>query len=103
MWDCVGSTSDFSEDEPSAVTVAGKPIAIYLIDGKYYATHALCSHGLAYLSDGYLDGEEIECPLHQGRFHVPTGRALCSPLTEDIATYETKIEDGRLFVRTASE
>jgi naphthalene 1,2-dioxygenase system ferredoxin subunit len=43
-------------------------------------------------------GYEIECPLHQGRFDVRTGKGLCSPITKDIATYPVKIEDGHVFV-----
>jgi naphthalene 1,2-dioxygenase system ferredoxin subunit len=99
MWQSAGSVEDYSEDEPSTVSVGGKQIAVYLIEGAFYATAALCSHGRALLSDGYLEGEEIECPLHQGRFHIPTGRALCKPLTEDIATFDTKVEESILYVK----
>ena len=55
-------------------------IALYGVDGEVYATDNLCTHGNARLCDGFLMGHEIECPLHQGRFDVRDGRALCSPL-----------------------
>ena len=45
-----------------------------------------------------LMGHEIECPLHQGRFDVRDGRALCSPLRENLVTYPVRIEDGIVFV-----
>lgn len=98
MWYHVGSSDDFLEGEAVTAAAGNRQVAVYSIGGRLFATDALCSHGLALLSDGYLDGEEIECPLHQGRFHVPTGRALCSPVTEDIRTYQTRIEDGQVFV-----
>jgi naphthalene 1,2-dioxygenase system ferredoxin subunit len=50
------------------------------------------------LSDGFLEGTHIECPLHQGKFDVCSGKAMCAPLTVDIRTYPVKIENGRVFV-----
>jgi nitrite reductase/ring-hydroxylating ferredoxin subunit len=41
----------------------------------------------------------VECPLHQGRFDVATGRALCEPLTQDLVVHEVRVQSGRLFVR----
>jgi naphthalene 1,2-dioxygenase system ferredoxin subunit len=63
-----------------------------------YATDNLCTHGAARLSDGFLEGREIECPFHQGRFDVCTGKALCAPLTENIRVYPVRIENKRVFV-----
>jgi naphthalene 1,2-dioxygenase system ferredoxin subunit len=45
-----------------------------------------------------LEGHEIECPLHQGKFDIRNGKAMCAPLTEDIRIYPVKIEGGRVFV-----
>jgi len=78
--------------------VAGRDIALYEVDGAVYASDNICTHGHARLSDGFLEGREIECPLHQGKFDVCSGRALCAPLTEDIRTYPVKIEDGKVFL-----
>ncbi len=80
------------------VAVGGRDIALYEVDGQIYATSNICTHGHARLSDGFLDGREIECPLHQGKFDVCTGKAQCAPLTEDVATYPVRIENGRVFV-----
>lgn len=52
--------------------------AIYKVDGAIYVTDNLCTHGNARLCDGFLEGHEIECPLHQGRFDIRTGTALCA-------------------------
>jgi naphthalene 1,2-dioxygenase system ferredoxin subunit len=76
----------------------GKSITLYRVDGEVFATASVCTHGAANMCDGFLEGHEIECPLHQGRFDIRTGRALNAPLTEDIATYPVKCEDGRVLV-----
>ncbi|VWX55550.1 Naphthalene 1,2-dioxygenase/salicylate 5-hydroxylase systems, ferredoxin component [Burkholderiales bacterium 8X] len=85
-------------DDLVAVEVQGRDIAVYSIDGEIHATSNVCTHGNARLCDGFLLGDEIECPLHQGRFDVRTGKALCAPLTEDLPVYPVKIENGRVWI-----
>ena len=87
------------EGDVVGAIVAGKDIAFYEVDGEVFATDNLCTHGAARLSDGFLEDGAIECPLHQGRFDVCTGKALCAPLTEDIKTYPVKIENMRVMLR----
>ncbi|MBY4598628.1 non-heme iron oxygenase ferredoxin subunit [Ottowia caeni] len=87
------------EGDVVGVVVAGKDIAFYEVEGELYATDNVCTHGAARLSDGFLEGREIECPLHQGRFDVCTGKAMCAPLNEDIRTYPVKIENMRVMLR----
>jgi naphthalene 1,2-dioxygenase system ferredoxin subunit len=89
------------EGDVTAVNINGKDIAIYDVEGDIYATDNICTHGHARLSDGFLEGKEIECPLHQGRFDVCTGKALCAPLNEDIKIYPVKVDNGRVFVNMA--
>lgn len=81
------------------VAVGGKDIALYEVEGDIFATDNICTHGHARLSDGFLEGREIECPLHQGKFDVCTGKALCAPLTEDIRSYPVRIEGGRVWLQ----
>jgi naphthalene 1,2-dioxygenase system ferredoxin subunit len=85
----------------TAVNADGKEIALYEVDGDIFATDNLCTHGAARMSDGFLEGREIECPLHQGRFDVCTGQAMCAPLTENIRIYPVRIENQRVFVNMA--
>ena len=89
------------EGDVIAVKVAGKEVAVYEVAGKIFATDNICTHGHARLSDGFLEGQEIECPLHQGRFDVCTGKALCAPLNENIKIYPVKIEGERVFIGMA--
>ena len=98
-WIDVTAVDDVPEDDVIAFMVSGKDIAFYKVEGHVYATDNLCTHGQARLSDGFLEGNEIECPLHQGRFDVCTGKALCAPLTADIKTYPIRIENDRVFLQ----
>ena len=97
-WMDVMALEDVFEGEVMAVNVQGKEIALYEVQGELYATDNLCTHGAARLSDGFLEGREIECPFHQGRFDVCTGKALFAPLTENIRVYPVRIENKRVFV-----
>ena len=97
-WMDVMALEDVFEGEVMAVNVQGKEIALYEVQGELYATVYLCTHGAARLSDGFLEGREIECPFHQGRFDVCTGKALCAPLTENIRVYPVRIDNKRVFV-----
>jgi len=81
------------------VAVNGQPVALYNVAGTIYATSDICTHSQAFLSEGYLDGDVIECPLHQGTFHVPTGRAVGPPVTDDLPTYTVRTADGVVFVK----
>lgn len=99
LWLDVAARSDVPDMDMVAVTVDGRDIALYDVDGEVFATNNLCTHGAARLSDGFLEGREIECPMHQGRFDVCTGQALCEPLTQAIQTYTVKIENMRVMLR----
>ena len=77
-WTPVASLDDFAASDAVKVAVAGKELAIFLVDGAVFATANRCTHGDASLCDGFLEGHEIECPHHQGRFDVRTGAARLS-------------------------
>ncbi|WP_439687792.1 Ferredoxin subunit of nitrite reductase or a ring-hydroxylating dioxygenase [Cupriavidus oxalaticus] len=90
--------SSIPQDDVIAVAVQGKEIALYGVDGDVYATDNVCTHGHARLCDGFLEGHEIECPLHQGRFDIRNGAAMCAPLTEGIRTYPVRIEGDKVYL-----
>ncbi len=93
------STDDLPADDVKGVAVAGRDIAVYTVGDAVYATDNLCTHGHARLCDGFLEGHEIECPLHQGKFDVRDGRPTCDPVTEAVRSYPVKIERGRVFLQ----
>lgn len=60
-----------------------------------------CTHGDWPLSEGILLDDVLECPLHGGQFCVRTGRAVCPPAVEDVRVYESKVEDGKIWIKEA--
>lgn len=97
-WIDAAAFSSVPQDDVVAVQVDGKEIALYGVDGEVFATDNICTHGHARLCDGFLEGHEIECPLHQGRFDIRNGSALCAPLTEPLKSYPVKIEGDRVWL-----
>ena len=98
-WVRAAARSDLAEGEVIGVEVAGHSIALYDADGNVFATDNICTHAYACLSDGWLDGEVIECPLHAARFDIRSGKVLDPPATEDLKTYPVRIVDGEIQVR----
>ncbi len=98
-WTEAAALDEVPQDDVIGVTVAGRDVALYSVEGEVFATDNLCTHGNARLCDGFLEGHEIECPLHQGRFDVRDGRALCAPLTQGLRTYPVRIEQGKVFLQ----
>ena len=98
-WQDVASLDDFASTDSIAVDVGRREIAIYFVGGAVFATDNRCSHGDARLCDGFLEGHEIECPHHQGRFDVRTGAATGAPATVALATYPARLEQERVQLR----
>ena len=93
------AASALPKDDVIGIDVAGRDVALYTVGDAVFATDNVCTHGQACLSDGFLDGHQIECPLHQGRFDVRNGQPLCDPVEEPLRSYPVKIEAGRVFVQ----
>jgi naphthalene 1,2-dioxygenase system ferredoxin subunit len=98
-WLDAAALADVPVGDVIGVQVGGKDIALYEVEGEVFATDNICTHGHARMSDGFLEGREIECPLHQGKFDVCSGKALCAPLTENIKTYAVRIENMRVVLK----
>lgn len=98
VWTDAAAVADVPEDDVVGIIVAGLDLALYSTGGEIFATDNICTHGQARLCEGFLEGHEIECPLHQGRFDVRTGQPTCAPVTEAIRSYPVRIEGGRVFL-----
>ena len=93
------SATELPTDDVMGLLVNGRDIAIYTVGAEVYATDNVCTHGQARLCDGFLEGHEIECPLHQGKFDVRNGRPTCDPVTEPVRSYPVKIEGQRVYLQ----
>jgi nitrite reductase/ring-hydroxylating ferredoxin subunit len=98
-WTRAAGRSDLAAGEVLGVEVGGRSIALYAADDGIFATDNICTHAYACLSDGWLDGEVIECPLHAARFDIRTGKVLDPPATEDLKTYQVRVVGDEIQVR----
>ena len=77
----------------------GRTFAVYRSpDDEFYCTDGLCTHEQVHLEDGLVQGDMIECPMHNGVFDYKTGRAKRAPVCVDLNTYPTRIEGGRVLI-----
>ena len=92
------------EEEGVASAQAGKlSVALYGVDGEYFASASLCTHGQAMLAQGYLEDFLIECPLHQGTFDIRTGEPVGAPCTIPVRTFPVRVENGVIQVEVAED
>ncbi len=94
----VAKVADVPPGSVLRVEAAGRAIALYNLDGVFYATDEICTHAYASLAEGFVDGETIECPLHGAQFSIKTGEALSPPASEPLATYAVRVDGGELRV-----
>jgi nitrite reductase/ring-hydroxylating ferredoxin subunit len=97
MTHTVAHVADIEPGTMLHVDVAGRAIALYNVDGAFYATGDICTHRRARLSDGYLDGTVVQCPLHFGKFDITNGLPLNPPCKVPIETYRVT-RDGDLLL-----
>ena len=97
-WISAAGETELWDGAGISVLVQGRDIALFRIGDAVYATDSLCTHGHARLCDGFIEGHDIECPLHQGRFDLRSGQPTCAPAAEPIKTYPVRIEGGRVFL-----
>ena len=102
-WHVVANMNEVDEDEPLLVQVGDNQIALCKIGETIHAIDDICTHEFASLSEGFVEGDTIECPLHQAMFHIPTGKVLEGPAEEDVRTYPVKVVDGRIHVKVTDD
>lgn len=83
------------------VEADGQSLAVYNVEGTYYVSQDECTHGPGYMSEGYIIDCEIECPFHQGRFDIASGRATLAPATEPLKVWKVSVVDGKVCIDLA--
>ena len=99
----VASVSEIPPGEMKAVVIEDTPVALYNVNGAFYATCDTCSHEEASLAEGWLDDDVVTCPSHGAEFNVRTGDVLALPATEPIVTYPVRVEGDDVFVAVGEE
>jgi nitrite reductase/ring-hydroxylating ferredoxin subunit len=102
------AVADVDEAVPVRAEVPGIAVAVFRVGDRYYVTQDACTHGPGSLAEGYVEGEEVECPFHQGRFHIPSGRPSAPPCTIPLRVWDAQVIDGHVCIdvmagRTESE
>jgi nitrite reductase/ring-hydroxylating ferredoxin subunit len=93
----VASTSELSPGQCKTVRVNGKSIALYNVDGTYYATDDICIHNGGPLGEGTLEGKSVTCPWHNWQYDVTTGKNTINPsMAVDI--FQVKVEGDSVLV-----
>jgi nitrite reductase/ring-hydroxylating ferredoxin subunit len=98
QWTAVCTTGDLAPGAAVTVPDACPPIAVFNVDGDICAVDDTCTHSEYSLSEGYLEGDEIECELHFATFSVRTGAALTAPAVDPLGTYPVKVENDTIYV-----
>jgi 3-phenylpropionate/trans-cinnamate dioxygenase ferredoxin component len=99
-WIDAGPTADLHDGEAISIPLGRLMIAVVRSGAEYFAIEDICTHDGAELTGGDVEGTEIICPRHGARFCLRTGEALAPPAYEPVRVFETKIADGRLWVRS---
>jgi 3-phenylpropionate/trans-cinnamate dioxygenase ferredoxin subunit len=102
-WTYAGELSALSEDTPISARIGNVPIGVYSLNGCVHALEDVCPHADALLSQGFVDGDHVECPLHGALFHIPTGKCTKGPAERDLVAFESKVQDGKIYLREQSK
>lgn len=94
----VARVSEIPQGRVKVVEVGDEDVALCNVDGVIYAVANVCTHDDGPLGEGYLRGDEIECPRHGARFNVRTGEVKTLPAIVPIPTFEVKVENDDVFV-----
>lgn len=98
-WVDVAPESGLAEGEHAVVELDGMEVAVFRVDGAFYAIEDACTHDGAEIASGRLEGCEIVCPRHGARFCVKTGKVLKAPAYEDLSCFPVRVENGVIQVR----
>ncbi len=95
----VAAKEDLPPGESLLVELDGIRIAVFNLDGEFYAIEDVCTHDGGPLVEGQiLDGGQVECPRHGARFDIRTGEALSMPAFEPTPSYEVQVDGGDIYV-----
>ncbi len=90
-WHDAVAATDLEDSTPREVRLGERSLALVKVGDAIFAVDCICTHEFALLSDGYVEGEAIECPLHAARFDLATGKVLDGPAEKDLNTYPVRL------------
>jgi 3-phenylpropionate/trans-cinnamate dioxygenase ferredoxin subunit len=100
-WIPVALASAIAPGDYAQTEVDGVIVAVFNIDGRFFAIEDQCTHDGGGLSGGVVEGCEVVCPRHGARFSLETGQALTPPAYEPVRTYQVRVQNGMIEVRSS--
>lgn len=94
----VATTAEIPPGEGKTIEVEGYAVALFNVDGSYFAIEDTCSHVGGPLGEGELDGECVQCPWHGARFNVKTGEFIAGPKASDLSTYPVTVDGEDILI-----
>jgi nitrite reductase/ring-hydroxylating ferredoxin subunit len=94
---------DVDADTPVRVPTPAMDYAVFQLGDHYFVTQDLCTHGPGSLAEGFVEGEDIECPFHQGKFNIRTGLPSAPPCSEALRIWTTHVIDGQVCIDPAEQ
>jgi nitrite reductase/ring-hydroxylating ferredoxin subunit len=91
-------TDDVAVGTALRVEAGGVTVAVFNIEGQFYVTDDACTHGPGSLSEGYIDGDVVECNFHNGQFDIKTGEVVSPPCMIPVRTYPVTVEGGTVTI-----
>lgn len=98
-WHDVGEPGDFPDGAAWPVRLNGQEVAVFRLGDALHALADRCTHGMARLSEGYVEDGCVECPLHQALFDIATGVPRCGPATAAVRRFPVRVVAGRVEVQ----
>ena len=95
----VAAIADIPPGAMKCVAIDRERVLVANVEGNFHAISDICGHRNAPLSRGKLEGAIVECPLHFAQFDVRTGKFVDGPLGADVASYETRVDGGTIYVK----
>jgi len=100
-WTDVAAVGEIPNRICRVVDLDGTKVAVFNLDGEYFAIEDVCTHDGGDLTTGWVEGDQIICPRHGAHFCIRTGAALTAPAFEATATFPVRVQDGTIQVRDA--
>ena len=94
----IANTEDVQEGSAIAVDVAGNSVALFNVEGTYYAIDDTCTHQGGPLCEGEVEGTEVTCPWHGATFDLTNGSVLSPPAPDGVAGYKVVVEENEIKI-----
>ncbi len=87
----VATTEELADQQAKVVELEGEKIALFRVDGAFYAMSDTCTHRGGPLSEGTVEGTEVTCPWHGAKFDLRTGAVLGPPARQGVRGYPARV------------